>query len=129
MLKSRIQRIHFKLLFFVNLLSRSGLGLQFDSSIPHLFRTNIISCLIDRAFKICSTELAFTLELKFLKQFFLGNNFPINFIEKCFKKTINFIYNGKTSYATVPKKPINIKLPFLDPLNLHSQTKIICPYH
>ena len=82
----------------------SGLGLQFNSSIPHHFRTNIISCLIDRAFKICSTELAFTLELKFLKQFFLGNNFPINFIDKCFKKTINFIYNGKTSYATVPKK-------------------------
>ena len=82
----------------------SGLGLQFDSSIPHHFWTNIISCLIDRAFKICSTELAFSLELKFLKQFFLGNNFPINFIDKCFKKTINFIYNGKTSNATVPKK-------------------------
>ena len=27
-----------------------GLGLQFDSSIHHHFRTNIISCLIDRAF-------------------------------------------------------------------------------
>ena len=86
----------------------SGLGLQFDSSIPHHFRTNIISCLIDRAFRICSTELAFTLEIKFLKQFFLGNNFPINFIDKCFKKTINFIYNGKTSYATVPKKKLLI---------------------
>ena len=49
----------------------SGLGLQFDSSIPHHFRTNIISCLIDRAFKICSTELAFNFELKILKQFFL----------------------------------------------------------
>ena len=68
----------------------SGLGLQFDSSIPRYFRTNIISCLIDRAFKICSTELAFTLELKFLKQFFLGNNFPINFIDKCLKKNYKF---------------------------------------
>ena len=82
----------------------SGLGLQFDSTIPHHCRTIIISCLIDRAFKICSTELSFTLELKFLKQFFLCNNFPIIFIDKCFKKTIKFIYNGKTSYATVPQK-------------------------
>ena len=101
-----------------------GLGLQFDSSIPHHFRTNIISCLIDRAFKICSTELAFTLELKFLKQFFLGNNFPINFIDKCLKKTINFIYNGKTSYATVPKKTINIKLPFLGPQTYIAKRKL-----
>ena len=112
----------------------SGFGLQFDSSIPHHFRSNIISCLIDRAFKIYSTELAFTVELKILKQFFfLCNNCPINFTDKCFKKTIKFIYNWKTSYATVPppppkkkKKTINIKLPFLGPPN---QTKIICPYY
>ena len=76
---------------------------------------NIIYCIIGGAFKICSTELAFTLELKFLKQFFLCNNFPINFIGKCSKKTIKFIYNGKTIYAAVPKSPINIKLPFLGP--------------
>ena len=101
---------------------------------PSHYRTNffytetqlksIISCLIDRTFKICSTELAFTLELKFLKQFFLCNNFPINFIEKCFKKTIKFIYNGKTSYATVPKKPINIKLPFLGPQTYIAKQKL-----
>ena len=70
----------------------SGLGLQFDSSIPHHFRTNIISCLIDRAFKICSTELAFTLELKFLKEFFLANNFSINLIDKCFKKKLKILF-------------------------------------
>ena len=34
---------------------------------PSLFR---------RVLEICSTELAFTLELKFLKQFFRRNNFP-----------------------------------------------------
>ena len=96
-----------------------------DIFLPHYpFFTNIISCLIDRAFKICSTELAFTLELKFLKQFFLCNNFPINFIDKCFKKTIKFIYNGKTSYATVPKKPINIKLPFLGPQTYIAKRKL-----
>ena len=60
----------------------------------------------------------------FLKQFFLGNNFPINFIDKRFKKTINFIYNGKTSYATVPKKPINIKLPFLGPQTYIAKLKL-----
>ena len=63
-------------------------------------------------------------QLKFLKQFFLCNNFPINFIDKCFKKTINFIYNGKTSYATVPKKPINIKLPFLGPQTYIAKRKL-----
>ena len=95
----------------------SSLGLQFDSSIPRHFRTkrNQISCLIDRAFKICSTELAFTLELKFLKHFFLCSNFPINLIDKCFKKTAKSIYNGKTSYATVPKKLLISKYLFSVP--------------
>ena len=102
----------------------SSLGLQFDSSVPHHFRTNIISYLIDRAFKICSIELVFTLELKFLKQIFLCNNFPINFIDKCFKKTIKFNNNGKTSYATVPKKPINIKLPLLGPQTYITKRKL-----
>ena len=59
-----------------------------------------------------------------MKQFFLCNNFPINFIDKCFKKTIKFIYNGKTSYATVPKKPINIKLPFLGPQTYIAKRKL-----
>ena len=71
--------------------------------------------------------IKFPIELKFLKQFFLGNNFPINFIDKCFKKTINFIYNGKTSYATVPKKLINIKLPFLGSQTHIAKRKLSAP--
>ena len=41
------------------------------------------------------------------------------------KLAINFIYNGKkTSYATVPKKTINIKLPFLGPQTYIAKRKL-----
>ena len=86
--KSRKQAIHFKLLFFVNLLSLVLVSNLIPLSLTIFGLYNIIYCLIDGAFKICSTELAFTHELKFLKQFFLCNNFSINFIGKYSKKKL-----------------------------------------
>ena len=46
----------------------TGLGMKFDSFVPHLFKTNLISCLIKRAFKICSEETAFNAELSYLQK-------------------------------------------------------------
>ena len=42
------------------------LGMEFNSFIPYYFKNNLISCLISRAFKICSNEKSFKAELKFL---------------------------------------------------------------
>ena len=69
----------------------TGLGMRFDSFIPNSFKSNVISCLIIRAFRICSTELLFSQELEFLKSFFQSNKFPFHFINKFFKKTISNI--------------------------------------
>ena len=73
----------------------TGLGMKFDSFVPHQFKTNLISCLIKRAFKICSEETAFNAELSYLQKYFTQNNFPANFVSKMFKKILHNIYNLK----------------------------------
>ena len=37
----------------------TGLGLRYDSFVPSFYKTNLIKCLIYRAFRICSTENGF----------------------------------------------------------------------
>ena len=48
----------------------TGLTMNFNSFIPKHFKYNLISCLIFRAFKICSSEMSFDRDLKFLRSLF-----------------------------------------------------------
>ena len=48
----------------------TGLRIKFDFFVPHQFKTNLISCLIKRAFKICFKETAFNAELSYLQKKF-----------------------------------------------------------
>lgn len=91
----------------------TGLGMKFDSFIPQIFKTNLLSCLVTRAFKICSTIEAFNIELNYLKSYFLKNSFPQYIIEKTFKKTLENLYNSKLNRLTVPCKPIYFNIPYL----------------
>ena len=92
----------------------TGLGMKFDSFVLHQFKTNLISCLIKRAFKICSEETAFNAELSYLQKYFTQNNFPANFVSKMFKKILHNIYNPKpTICVSAAKKPVYFHLPYM----------------
>ena len=66
----------------------TGLGRKFDSFVPHQFKTNLISCLIKRAFKICSEETAFNAELSY----HIKTTFQPTLSQKCSRKCyITFI--------------------------------------
>ena len=90
----------------------TGLGMRFNSFIPY-FKNNLISCFINRAFRICSNEKSFNAELKFLTTYFTQNGFPCNFVQKMFRRVLNSIYNPKPIKCTVPKKPLFISVPYL----------------
>lgn len=98
----------------------TNLGMKFNSFIPHSFKSNLISGLITRAFKICSTETSFNSELYFLKSYFLKNNFPAKFINDSFKKTLQSFYNPSENLNyNVLGKPVYFELPHL---GTHSET-------
>lgn len=91
----------------------TGLGMKFDSFIPNSYKKNIVSCLVNRAYKICSDFESFTNELRTLQLYFTNNRFPLHFVENVIKKTLNDIWTPKLQVPSVPKKPIYLKLPFI----------------
>ena len=93
--------------------THTGLGMKFHSFISYLFKTNLISCLIKRAFLLCSTEILFIDEFNYLRRYFLQNNFPIKLIKITAARTLNSLYNPKTTCQSVQMKRIYIELPFL----------------
>ena len=86
--------------------------MKLDFFVPHQFNTNLISCLIKRAFKIFSEETAFNTELSYLQKYFTQNNLPANFVSKMLKKILHNMYNPKPVCLTAVKKPVYLHLPY-----------------
>ena len=84
--------------------------MKFTSFVPRAFKINLISCLIIRAFKICSSSFSFNLELSFLKEHFLKNSFPPKLLDNTFKKVIHNVYNSGVPFHSAAKKKANLFL-------------------
>ena len=91
----------------------TGLGMKFDSAIPHKYKSNLINCLIDRASKINSTLSGFNNQVNKLKQYFCQNNFPVSFVNKIIQSKIASFENPKLVESTASKKILYATLPFL----------------
>ena len=96
----------------------TGLGMRYDSFVPHNYKINIISCLVNRAFKICSRLCSFEEEIKFLKEYFCQNKFPLNIVNNVINSTLKKLYNSNNPVPTVQLKSIYFCLPFI---GFHSQ--------
>ena len=90
----------------------TGLGLKYSSFIPCSFKHNLIGCLVDRCYKICSSYSYFRLELQKLRKYFSGNNFPQFLFDNSVSKYLDKIYN-KNHYLTCEKLKVYIILNFL----------------
>ena len=95
----------------------TGLGLNYLSHIPRIYKINSIKTLINRAYNICSTWSAFHEEMTFLKNFFMSNGYPSFLFHKV---TNNFLCNKfspKPAITTVKKDIKYIKLPYMGRLS------------
>ena len=91
----------------------TGLGMRFDSFIPYKYKINLISCLVTRAFRICSRLCSFEEEIAYLKNYFTQNKFPINIVNKTIKSTLKHLYTNSETKLTVPLKQIYVNIPYL----------------
>ena len=88
----------------------TGLGLNFHSFVPLLFKLNSIKTLLHRAYNICSTWQGFHDEVEKLKEYFFMNCYPRDLVDKHIKRFISnkFIGNNVTTddkeikYVTLP---------------------------
>ena len=75
---------------------------------------NLISCLVDRAYKLCSTRLAFDKEIEFLKKYFSQNGFPVKIVNSKIQEKINSFEIAKVIPQTAAKLKLFSSLPYLD---------------
>ena len=57
-----------------------GLGCKYNSAISEVYKTGLIICLTDRAYKISSTCQAFCAELEYFRMCFSQNKYPVKVI-------------------------------------------------
>ena len=77
-----------------------------------LFKINGIRTLLFRAFNICSSNVAFRLEISFLRNFFFKNGFPHKIFNKEVETFMNKILDCPVTTCMVPKKPFYLSLPY-----------------
>ena len=102
--------------FFTSLFRKNtftGLGSNFFSFCPPIFKINAIKTLIYRAYHICSTYESFHQEVNFLIDYFCNNSFPSKLISFHIKKFLNNIFVQHDKIPTVPKQKLFITLPYL----------------
>ena len=71
----------------------TGLGTNYNSFIPNLFKINAIRTLVHRCYNVSSTWKIFDDEVSFLKNFFQNNSYPLKLVESCVAKFLDGIFN------------------------------------
>ena len=106
----------------------SGLLMKYDSFVPIEFKRSIIYGLVNRAWRICSSETNFQRDVDYLKCLFSANGYPERFVVKCVKTVINRKGLDVVSPVYGPeRKPVFISLPYCgtNSLQLKRQLKRI----
>ena len=102
----------------------SGVFTNFNSFIPTVYKHGLIYSLLFRCFRICSDYGRFHDEIVILKDIFDKNDYPCNVVNFCIRTFLTKIHRPKVEVCTVPKREINILLPFLGITSLDIRTKL-----
>ena len=93
--------------------SFSGLSPKFDIFVSNCYKFNLVQCLVDRAYKLCSSYKGFSFELDFLKRYFSRNNFPLTFIESYYRINYTPYSFPLQQCSRYGKTPLNVKIYFI----------------
>ena len=102
----------------------SGVYTHFDIFLPDTYKIGMIYTLANRCFRICSSWSMFHQQLILLRGIFKKNGYPENFIDRCFKLFLDWVYILKEKVSTVEKKPLRLVLPYLGNISLQTRIKL-----
>ena len=83
------------------------------SAISDKYKGGLVRCLVDRAYKINSTRTALCNEIHNLKNYFCQNGFGLKRVQSLINKQMYSLMHGVEPMATVAKKDIFCKFPFM----------------
>ena len=90
----------------------TGLGLNYFSHCPFIYKLNSIRTLINRAYCVTSNFTALNREFSFLVEFFFQNGYPKKVVYKCINNFISKILHPPPIFATVNKKKMFAPMPY-----------------
>ena len=95
-------------------------------ALPQSYKTFLCSTLLFRTYTVCSDWSKIHIEIIKLWNILIKNNFPSKFIDRCIKIFFDNLFSAKMkTVPTVPKKVVNISLPFLGKLSLKIRGNLI----
>ena len=99
---------------------------SFHSFLPESYKTGLCLTLLFRTYTICSDWFKIHTEISKLRNILIKNNFPSKFIDRCIKLFFDNLFSTKRkAVPTVPKKAVNIFLPFLGKPSLKIRANLI----
>ena len=102
----------------------TGLGQNFLSFSPKLYKLNAVRTLITRAFNVCSNYVNFHHDITFLLDYFTTNSYPNFVFYKILRTFLNDNFVPKPLYTTVPKDVKYVKFPYLGFDSLYVRKKL-----
>ena len=90
----------------------TGLGLNFLSFVPKIFKLNSIKTLLFRCFSLSSDWNLFHSEVIQLRSYFSKNGYPLHLFEKMLHSFLDKVYSNETIRPSVSKKVMYISLPY-----------------
>ena len=91
----------------------TGQGMNYYSAVSKHYKSNLIQCLVDRAFKISSSYVNFNNEIGRLRKYFSQNFFPVDLVEKRIKQKIDSLFHPKLKSQSASKFKLYCSLPYL----------------
>ena len=102
----------------------TGLFTNFNSSIPLVYKQNLVSCLIHRIFNLCSSYENFHTQLEVVRKLFNSNGFPSHMFDRIVRRFLDHTFDPRPPVLTAFKKIIYFCLPFTGIHSLQIRTQI-----
>ena len=102
----------------------TGLGLNFFSFIPYIYKINSIMTLLQRAYNVSSNYTLFNAEIERLKDYFVSNKFPLHVFERTVSRFLDKLFSKAIPVSGVPKKRVYMKIPFYGPVSYKTRNEL-----
>ena len=86
--------------------THTGVLLNFLANVPSQWKTGLITCLLTRAYSICSNVSYFENEVRLLKVMFLRNGYPQHFFNKVLKRFRDKLEEGQVEQPEPDQSPV-----------------------
>jgi hypothetical protein len=93
----------------------TGLGLNYFSFVPRIYKINSVKTLLNRAFNVSENYEIMHAEFMKIKTYFLNNLYPLHLIENCISNFLDKKVFPVEKIQSVPRLIKYVKLPFFGP--------------